>query len=97
MRPTDITGDTSAAQKPDPSDVSPYFCSSLAAPPITPQEARSATHSICCVHNGLVRETGDVEGRVFWCPIGGQAWRYTRYPANAGMYASLDYPADVVI
>jgi len=96
MRPNDITG---AAEKPKPSDslLSPYFCSSLAAPPITPQEARNAPHSICCVHNGLVRETGDKEGRVMFCPIGGQLWRYTRNSTNAGMYSALAYPADPVV
>lgn len=70
--------------------------SSLARPPIQPEEAEDAQHSICPLHNGLVRETGDVEGRVLFCPIGRMYWRYTAKPAN-GMYAPLPYPQGRVV
>lgn len=70
--------------------------STLARPPIQPAEAAAAAHSICPYHNGLVAETGDVEGRVFYCPIGKEFWRYSRR-ANAGFYAPLPYgPTGVV-
>ena len=65
--------------------------SDLARPPITQDEAERAQHSICRIHNGLVNETGDKEGAVFFCPIGRSFWRYTAKRVN-GMYAPLPYP-----
>lgn len=70
--------------------------SDIARPPITQDEAEKADHSICPYHNGLVRETGDVEGRVMYCPIGNQYWRYTKRSRN-GMYSPLNYPKSGVI
>lgn len=70
--------------------------SSLARPPIQPHEIEGAQHSICPFHNGLVRESGDVEGRVMWCPVGREYWRYTR-KANGGMHAPLSYPKSGVV
>jgi hypothetical protein len=61
------------------------------------RDTHAAGHSICPLHNGLVRETGDKEGAVFFCPIGFSYWRYTSNPANAGMYAPLAYPNEGVI
>ncbi len=98
MKPSEITGGKAAEARSDPLEhPNPYRCSSLAIPPITPQEARDAQHSICCVHDGLVRQTGDVEGRVFFCPSGSEYWRYTRNPPNAGMYGPLSYPNDSAV
>lgn len=65
--------------------------SDQAIPPISEAEAEKAQHSICRIHNGLVCETGDKEGAVFFCPIGRQWWRYTNKRPN-GLYAPLSYP-----
>lgn len=69
--------------------------SDAARPPVTPEEAeeveRKMRHSICRIHDGLVSQTGDVEGRVFFCPIGKQFWRYTAKQVS-GLYAPLHYP-----
>ena len=70
--------------------------SSLARPPIQPEEAERAQHSICPLHNGLVRETGDVDGKVMWCPIGRMYWRYSAKPVN-GMYGPLSYRSQGVV
>ena len=51
--------------------------SDIARPPIQIHETENAPHSICPFHNGLVRETGDVEGKVFFCGVGRMFWRYT--------------------
>lgn len=50
--------------------------STLARPPIQAHEIESAVDSVCPYHKGLIRETGDRPGKVFWCPIGRQYWRY---------------------
>lgn len=89
MKLSEVAGDTASQE--DSAEPLPYPTSSLADPPITVEEARAAKDSICPFHNGLVRESGDVEGRVFWCPVGRTYWRYTKHPANAGMYATLPY------
>lgn len=65
--------------------------SDLARPPITQEEAEKATHSICVNHDGVVRQTGDKEGRVFFCPVGRMLWRYTAKP-QSGLYGPLPYP-----
>ncbi len=65
--------------------------SDLARPPITEVEARAAQTSICHYHNGLVNQTGDVEGAVFLCPVGRQYWRYTAKHLT-GMHSPLPYP-----
>lgn len=64
--------------------------SALARPPVQPQEAESADTAICPYHNGLIRETGEREGRVLFCPIGRQYWRYTRNPGS-GFASPLPY------
>lgn len=50
--------------------------SNRARPPIQPHELEVAQDSICVYHKGLVAHTGDKPGRVFWCPLGRQYWRY---------------------
>lgn len=96
MKLSELSGN--AAPQEDSADSPlPYPTSSVADPPITVAEARAAKDSICPFHNGLVRETGDVEGRVFWCPVGGTYWRWTKNPANAGMYAPLPYAHERVV
>ena len=34
--------------------------------------------AICRNHKGLISVTGDVEGRVFLCPIGKEFWRFSK-------------------
>lgn len=67
-------------------------CSELARPPIQQHEAENAPHSICVLHNGLVRQTGDIEGRVFYCPVGQCYWRYSNNVKH-GMHSPLAYPS----
>lgn len=69
--------------------------SPLARPPIQPDEAKNADTAICRNHKGLITVTGDVEGRVFFCPIGKSYWRYQMN--EPGMYSPLSYgPTGVV-
>jgi len=70
--------------------------SDLARPPIQPHEAEHADHAICCHHGGLIRETGDREGRVLFCPIARQFWRYQRNPGNS-FSNPLPYPDSGVV
>lgn len=63
--------------------------SDLARPPISATETVDAETAICRNHKGLICETGDIDGRVFFCPIGKSYWRYQRI-VN-GMYAPLKY------
>lgn len=53
-------------------------------------------HSICRNHKGLVRQTGDVEGKQYWCPIGRELWTYTKTDPRAGFRAPLNYPKVLV-
>lgn len=74
MRPSEF-GTTKAP----PTRAKPkYRTSERAEPPITEAETRSAPVSVCRFHDGLVRLTGDTPGRVFFCPIGNQYWRYAK-------------------
>lgn len=57
--------------------------SPLARPPVQPPEIETAIDAICPYHKGLIRETGDIEGTVFWCPIGRQYWRYRKDSQDA--------------
>ena len=66
-----------------------YPRSDLAEPPITEDEARVAGESICKYHKGLILQTGDVNGRVFFCPLGRMFWRFTTQ--QGGMYQPLRY------
>lgn len=50
--------------------------STLARPPIQTHEVEHAKDAVCPQHNGLIRETGDKPGTVFWCPVGRMYWRY---------------------
>lgn len=52
--------------------------SDLARPPIQQVEVEHCDTAICPHHKGLIRETGDTEGTVFYCPIGRQWWRYSK-------------------
>lgn len=64
--------------------------SNLARPPIQSHETDGAETAICCNHGGLIRLTGDRDGRVFFCPKGGEFWRYSAKP-QSGMYVPLPY------
>lgn len=72
----------------------PYPRSSLADPPISAEEARTATHTNCIWHKGLIAGSpnqDDTEGRVYFCPIGRMYWRYTRKPKHAKLLRPLKY------
>lgn len=70
--------------------------SDLARPPVTTEEMRMADTAICTLHNGLIRQTGDRDGRVFYCPIGRMYWRYTR-TRGINMHSALKYPKSGVV
>lgn len=53
-------------------------------------------HAICRKHNGLIRETGDENGKQFWCPIGKEIWVYTKVDTRSGFYRPLNYPKVMV-
>ena len=55
--------------------------SDSADPPISQEEARTAAHATCRYHNGLIRMTGAKDGAVFYCPIGKEAWRFSKSSA----------------
>jgi len=91
MKPSELK-DGTAPEGGSQKWVLPYPASSNADPPITHEEARTAEHAICRFHNGLIaREPTptDTEGRVYWCAIGGQYWRYSK--KGSAMYKPLDY------
>ena len=64
--------------------------SNLAHPPIQPKETDKAETAICRNHNGLIRLTGDRDGRVFFCPVGNEFWRYSA-KRETGMHSPLPY------
>lgn len=69
--------------------------SNLARPPIQASEVQGATTAICVNHNGLIRMTGDQEGRVFFCPLGREFWRYGK--AAPGINAPLSYEREAIL
>ncbi len=70
--------------------------SELARPPVTAAEAERADHAICRIHGGHVTEPWAHEGRVFYCPLGREFWRYTRTPRD-GFHAPIHYPKSGVL
>jgi hypothetical protein len=62
-----------------------------ARPPVQASEIESAPDATCPYHKGLISVYGDTEGKVFWCPIGRQYWRY-RKNSTDGFRAHLRYP-----
>lgn len=64
-----------------PPEFLPYPCSGLADPPITISEARAIDlardTTICRWHRGEWTQL-NVEGNVYFCPIGRMYWRHTR-------------------
>lgn len=76
----------------------PHPRSDLADPPVTLEEARTAGTAVCRAHRGTIAHfpgANDTEGKVFFCPVGGIYWRYSKQ--QAGMYAPLEYrPSNVV-
>ena len=69
--------------------------SNLARPPIQPSEIQGAPTAICVNHKGLIRLTGDTEGRVFYCPVGREFWRYGKQVS--GMHSALPYAREAVL
>ena len=95
MKPSELKGvKVSRSGAPsEPDEPLPYRRSELAAPLITPQEARAASISICRHHNGRIASLptqDDHEGRVYFCPIGAMYWRYSKRPND--FWRPLDYP-----
>jgi hypothetical protein len=73
----------------------PYPCSELAEPAITLDEARAADTAICRWHNGRIKTEptqSDVEGGVYFCPIGRQYWRYSKQGGGFLKLPPLQYP-----
>ena len=70
--------------------------SDLARPPVTAEEAAGADHAICGMHGGAATEPWAHEGRVFYCPIGREFWRYTRAPRD-GFRGPIRYPNSGVL
>ncbi len=64
--------------------------SELALPPIRPEEAEKADYALCPYHNGEARAPWAHEGRVFYCPIGRQFWRFTE--KRSAFNARIHYP-----
>lgn len=59
----------------------PFRTSSLAKPPITLEEVRTAETATCRLHHGHIshtRVTSDAWDKVYFCPIGRQYWRYSK-------------------
>jgi hypothetical protein len=59
----------------------PYPRSPLAEPPITSEEAGSvdlATNTTVCRWHGGQLTSLNAEGKVYFCPIGRQYWRFSK-------------------
>jgi hypothetical protein len=71
----------------------PYPASSLADPPITMAEALAVDPAhdtnVCRWHKGQLTHL-NVDGRVYFCPIGGMYWRYSKQPSE--FLRPLQYP-----
>jgi|SRR6516162_4956023 hypothetical protein len=74
---------TDAAQAEESRWTLPYPASSLADPPITAAEAWAVDlgrdTTICRWHRGQYTHL-NIDGRVYFCPIGRSYWRYTTQP-----------------
>ena len=70
-----------------------YPRSELADPPITAAEARAVDlgrdTTLCRWHKGQFTRL-NVDGKVYFCPLGRQYWRYTKQPS--GFMKPLPYP-----
>lgn len=86
MKLSDLVADATT-QQPEAARL-PHPASSLAAPPITPEEARAAETAICPRHGSQYGHL-NVEGRAYFCPIGRQLWRHSQH--RSGMYAPLRF------
>ena len=76
MKPRDIKAGLAEAEV-----ELPYARSNRADPAITQAEALAATPTNCRWHNGLIKTEptrNDVDGSVFFCPIGRMYWRYSK-------------------
>lgn len=68
--------------------------STLARPSISPDEAEHAEVAICRVHDGMIKTQPtpqDTDGRVYYCPIGDCAWRYTQRLDDVNQLPQLQY------
>ena len=70
--------------------------STLARPPIQQREAEKALTAICPNHDGLIAKTGDKDGTVFFCPLGGEYWRYAKQQTS-NFKSRLSYGREVMV
>ena len=63
--------------------------SDFAMPPIRPDEARDAEIALCPAHTSG-RDHLNVDGRAYFCPMGGQFWRASR--RQNGFHTQLVWP-----
>lgn len=73
MRPSEIPTQTEAVTL-------PYPRSKLADPLISEQEALNAQPTVCPWHKGRIAHSptpSDWDGKVYFCPVGKQFWRYS--------------------
>jgi hypothetical protein len=77
MKPSELRGGNPAEMRPAAPDV-PVNISRDAKPPITQKETEGAEGSVCRWHGGIIgRFPAPAQyGKVFFCPIGQQFWRY---------------------
>jgi hypothetical protein len=65
--------------------MSEYPRSTLAEPPITDAEAEAVDlardTTLCRLHRGQFGHL-NVDGRVYFCPVGRMFWRYTKRPSE---------------
>jgi hypothetical protein len=63
----------------------PYPASSLADPPITLAEALAVDlgrdTTLCRLHRGQYTHL-NVDGKVYFCPVGRMYWRYSKQPSD---------------
>jgi hypothetical protein len=83
---------SAGAAQPDQSEW-PYAASSLADPPITLVEALAVdlgrVTTLCWLHRGHLTHL-NVDRKVYFCPIGGMYWRYSKRPSE--FLRPLRYP-----
>jgi len=93
VKPSELTRTIGASDESE--KLLPYPLSAMADPPISAVEARAPDTAICRWHNGLIANsptTNDVEGRVYFCPMGRQYWRYGKQQGGMLPLPPLRYP-----
>ncbi len=73
--------------------------STLARPPIMPNEIERAEAAICPHHDGLIAYrpgAADKPGRVYFCPVGREYWRLAAGQRD-GFTSPLRYPKGEIV